>query len=221
MNEKPLALLYARVSSNKQADHGYSLDKQPEVLTVAAEAAGYRVEVITEVGTGRKGTRPALNAALARLKAGEAKALYAVDIDRLARSTQHLLEIANAAKRQNWRLAIAQADGIDTSTAAGELALTVYAAAAQFESRIISERVKRQHEARRARGVVWGVTAGCKSELPLEVRSRIVTEHEAGASLRAIANGLTADGIPTARGGVWAAATVRAILSSPASRLAA
>lgn len=221
MNEKPLALLYARVSTGRQSVSGFSQGKQVETLTAAAEAAGYRWEVIVETGTGRKGTRPALKAALARLKSGEAQALYAVDIDRLARSTQHLLEIANAAKRQNWRLVIASADGIDTLTPAGELALTVYAAAAQFESRMISERVKRQHEARRVRGEVWGVTAGCKSELPSEVRERIMRERESGLSLRAIANGLTVDGIPTARGGTWAAATVRAILSSPASRLAA
>lgn len=220
MNEKPLALLYARVSTGRQADTGHSLDSQPVILTQAAQAAGFRVEVLTETGSGRRASRPVLSEALDRLKHGEAQALYAVDIDRLARSTQHLLEIANAAKRQGWRLVITSADGIDTASPAGELALTVYAAAAQFESRMISERVKRQHEARRARGEVWGVTAGCRSALPVEVRERIVREHEAGASLRAIANGLIADGIPTARGGVWAAATVRAILSSPASQAA-
>lgn len=221
MNTKPLALLYARVSTGRQADTGHSLDTQPAILTQAAQAAGYRIEVLTETGSGRRASRPVLTDALERLKRGEAQALFAVDIDRLARSTQHLLEIANAAKRQGWRLVITSADGIDTASPAGELALTVYAAAAQFESRMISERVKRQHESRRARGEVWGVTAGCRSVLPGEVRQRIVREHEAGASLRMIAHGLIADGIPTARGGVWAAATVRAILASPATTQAA
>jgi hypothetical protein len=37
-----------------------------------------------------------------------------------------------------------------------------------------------------------------------------------GLTLRAIADRLTAEGIPTARGGMWAAATVRAVLNSPA-----
>jgi hypothetical protein len=86
---------------------------------------------------------------------------------------------------------------------------------------MISERVKRQHEARRARGDVWGVTAGCRSALPVSVRERIRNEHSAGASLHAIARGLTADGIETARGGVWAAATVRKILASPGLKTAA
>jgi DNA invertase Pin-like site-specific DNA recombinase len=196
-NTKPLALAYVRVSTGRQAEQGHSVDSQPVILIKAAELAGYRVEVITEVGSGRKGARPALVAALARLKAGEAQALYAVDIDRLGRSTQHVIEIANTAKRQSWRLVVTTAD-VDTSTIQGELFFTMLAAFAQYESGMVSERVKRQHEARRNRGAVWGVTEG--------------------ATMQSIADTLKAEGIPTARGGVWQPATVKAVLDSPAVR---
>ena len=224
MNEtasaQPLALLYVRVSTNRQAETGHSLQSQPAILETAALAAGYRVEIVSETGSGRNTARPMLAEALRRLKAGEAHALYAVDIDRLARSTQHLLEIANAAKKQGWRLAVVSAD-VDTSTPAGEMFLTMAAAFAQYESRMISARVTRQHEARRARGIVWGRDAGCRTELPAETVSLIVELRAEGLPLRGIAGVLTGRNIPTARGGKWEAATVRAVLNSPAVTLAA
>ena len=189
-------------------------------MTSAAEAAGYRVEIITETGSGRNASRPALNEALARLKAGEAQALYALDIDRLARSTQHHLEIANVSRKQGWRLVVTSAD-VDTSTPAGEMFFTMAAACAQYESRMISARVKRQHEARRDRGEIWGVTQGMRSPLPAETISTIVELRSQGLTLRAIAGELTTQGIPTARGGKWEAATIKAVLDSPALKHAA
>jgi DNA invertase Pin-like site-specific DNA recombinase len=217
---RPLALLYVRVSTGRQAREGHSLQSQPATLTRAAEAAGYRVEVISETGSGRNVARPALLDALARLKRGEAQALYALDVDRLARSTQHLLDIAGASKRQGWRLVIVTAD-VDSSTPSGMMFLTLCAAYAQYESGMISTRVKRQHEARRDRGEVWGATSGPRSPLPAETISQIVALRSEGLTLRAIAERLTTEGIPTARGGVWAAATVNAVLNSPAVRLSA
>jgi len=152
---KPLALLYVRVSTNRQAKSGHSIDSQPALLTEAAEREGFQVEVITETGSGRNTARPGLNGALDRLASGEAQALYALDTDRLARSTMHLLDISQRAVKEKWRLVITTAQ-VDTSTPSGEAFLTMAAAFAQFESRMISERVKRQHQARRDRGEIWG-----------------------------------------------------------------
>lgn len=217
---KPLAIAYARVSTGKQAKQGHSLDSQPAELTRAAEAAGYRVQVMTETGSGRNAARPVLAEALEMLKRGEAVALYALDIDRLARSTRHLLDIAEQAARQTWRLVVLSAD-VDTRSPAGEALLTVAAAFSQFESRMISERVKRQHEARRSRGVVWGVDEGPKGELPEETVARIVSMSEAGDSLAGIARQLNAEGITTARGGSWQAVQVSRVLASPRVKILA
>ena len=211
---KPLALLYVRVSTNRQARTGHSLDTQPTLLTEAAERDGYRVEVITETGSGRNTARPALNSALDRLAKGEAQALYALDTDRLARSTMHLLQIAQLATRQGWRLVITSAQ-VDTSTPAGEAFLTMAAAFAQFESRMISERVKRQHQARRERGEVWGVTTGATSKLPKETRDLIISLRAEGMALGKIAEHLTAESVPTVSGGSWYASTIARVLNSP------
>jgi DNA invertase Pin-like site-specific DNA recombinase len=219
-NTQPLALLYVRVSTNRQAANGHSLESQPAILEAAASAAGYRVEIVSETGSGRKASRPALTEALRRLKAGEAQALYAVDIDRLARSTQHFLAIAEAGRKQGWRLVVTSAD-MDSTTANGELFLTMAAAFAQYESRMISARVSRQHENRRARGIVWGVHEGSRCELPAETVALITGLRGEGVSLRGIVAELVSRNIPTARGGVWQPATVRAVLNSPLVRDAA
>lgn len=214
---KPLALLYIRVSTNRQARTGHSLDTQPTLLTEAAERDGYRVEVITETGSGRNSARPELNRALDRLSSGEAAALYALDTDRLARSTMHLLQIAQQATKQSWRLVITSAN-VDTSTPAGEAFLTMAAAFAQFESRMISERVKRQHQSRRDRGEVWGVSLGTKSKLPSSVRNQIVKLRGEGLSLAKIARHLTEAAIPTVTGAEWYPSTVDRVLSSPLTK---
>ena len=215
--EKPLALLYVRVSTNRQARDGHSLDSQPAILTKRAEAEGYEVELITETGSGRNTARPELNKALERLSKGEAQALFAVDTDRLARSTMHLLEIAQRANKQGWRLVITSAD-VDTGTPAGEMFLTMVAGFAQFESRMISERVKRQHQARRDRGEVWGVTAGCKSTLPEETVNRVLQLRAEGLSMDKTAKQLNAEGVPTATGKKWFATTVSRVLDTAQRR---
>jgi DNA invertase Pin-like site-specific DNA recombinase len=214
---QPLALLYVRVSTNRQAKTGHSLDSQPALLTEAAEREGFRVEIITETGSGRNTARPVLNEALARLARGEAQALYALDTDRLARSTMHLLEIAQLSLKQEWRLVITSAQ-VDTSTPAGEAFLTMAAAFAQFESRMISERVKRQHQSRRDRGEVWGVTMGSTSQLPAETRKLVISLRAQGKTLKQIASHLTETLVPTVSGGLWYASTIARILNSPKSK---
>jgi DNA invertase Pin-like site-specific DNA recombinase len=216
LSEK-IALLYARVSTNRQAENGHSLDSQAALLKTKAEAQGYRVELVLENGSGRKANRPKLNEALDRLNRKEAQALFALDIDRLARNTRHALEIAEMAKRKGWRLVIASLD-IDTETAVGEMILGNLAIFAQFESRLTGERVKRQHQARRERGIVWGVDEGFRGNLSPKTRALIVKLNQEGLSLRGIIKQLEAKGLKTARGGVWQPATISAILKSPQSK---
>jgi len=216
MTEK-VALLYARVSTNRQADTGHSLDSQTALLVNKAESQGYKVELVLENGSGRKASRPKLNEALERLNKGEAQALFVLDIDRLARNTRHALDIAHIAQKKGWRLVIASLD-IDTTTPNGEMILGNLAVFAQFESRLISERVKRQHQARRERGVIWGVDEGYKGKLDPKTRRLVVRAHSSGKSLRGIVKELKDKNIPTARGGEWQPATIRAILGSPQSK---
>lgn len=219
MDPRPLALLYVRVSTSRQVTDGHSLDEQLRVLTAEAEGRGYRVENVRDDGksAGKVSNRPGLRAGLDRLddRRDPAAALFVLDLDRLTRSVGDFSRILDRAQRRDWSLVVLGLGAIDTTTPEGRMASTMIAAAGEYERAMTSKRVSRQHEARRARGAVWGVDEGPRPILPADVRARIAHEHAAGRSLRAIAQGLTADGIPTARGGQWHASTVATILKSP------
>jgi DNA invertase Pin-like site-specific DNA recombinase len=218
MDKKPIAIIYARVSTNRQGEKGHSLDSQTERLIAEATRQGFEPKVITEIGSGKRDTRPLLLAALQDLKEKKAEALFCLDIDRLARSTRNALEIYEIAKKQNWRLVIVSL-GLDTATPAGEFTFGIMAMLAQLESRLTSERVLRQHEARRERGIVWGLDEGFKGNLDLATRRFIKQQaEELNLSLRAICKELTEQGFSTPNGGLWYPASVKAILESPQTR---
>lgn len=213
--QKPKALIYARVSTNRQSETGHSLESQSQRLVLEAEAQGYETEVIFEVGSGKRDTRPKLLAALVELKSGKAQALFCLDLDRLARSPQNALDIAQNAKKQNWRLVIVSL-GADTATPAGQLVFGIMAMVAQMESALTSERVLRQHEARRERGITWGVDQGFKGQLSPKIRKKVLSlREEDKLSFREIAEELTEQGFKTIHGGLWYPQTIKQILESP------
>jgi len=208
------AIIYARVSTNRQGELGHSLESQTRRLVSEAELQGYEVEIVSEIGSGKRDSRPKLQLALKQLKEKKAEALFCLDLDRLARSTIHALEIFELAKKQGWRLVIVSM-GADTATPAGECVFSIMASVAQLESRLTSERVIRQHQARRERGIVWGVNEGFKGNLDPKIRRLVLKLSGEGMSLRQIANYLTAKGFQTPRNASWYAQSIKAILQSP------
>lgn len=65
-----------------------------------------------------------------------------------------------------------------------------------------------------ARARAGGVRLGRRPVLPMEVVRRIVWERHGGRKLREIAEDLTADGVPTARGGrEWSTSSIQAVLA--------
>ena len=90
-------LAYLRVSTDKQADRGVSLDAQRAKVQAYAQLYDLELaEVIVDAGeSARTLERPGLQRALAMLKAGDADALLVVKLDRLTRSVRdlgHLVE---------------------------------------------------------------------------------------------------------------------------------
>ena len=100
---------------------------------------------------------------------------------------------------------------LETTTPAAEALVNVLAACApQLERGLISKRVRRALQRKRAQGVRLG-RPPTMSPYAIE---RIRREREAGKSLAAIANGLNADRVATAQGGRrWYPATVRYTLT--------
>jgi DNA invertase Pin-like site-specific DNA recombinase len=83
------------------------------------------------------GKRPQLEAALDFIREGDT--LVVTKLDRLARSTQHLLEVADRVKAKGADLCILNL-GADTSTATGRLMFTVIGAVGCFERELMLER---------------------------------------------------------------------------------
>src|SRR5437868_2723498 len=94
-------------------------------------------EKIFEEQVSAIGPRRQLEVALDFIREGDT--LLVTKLDRLARSTQHLLEIAERVKAKGADLHILNL-GADTSTATGRLMFTVIGAIACFERELMLER---------------------------------------------------------------------------------
>ncbi len=144
-------IAYLRVSTDKQADRGVSLDAQR--VKVAAYAELYDldlVEVIVDAGESAKSLdRPGLQRALEMLKKGDAEALLVVKLDRLTRSVVDLGSLVERYFAPGKAALLSVGEQIDTRSAAGRLVLNVLASVSQWEREAIGERtaVAMQHKA--------------------------------------------------------------------------
>ena len=222
MMSKPLVAYY-RVSTREQGRSGLGLDAQRGAIAHFAEAEGFEVAAeFTEVETGKGADaldrRPQLAAALARARRiGRACPIAVGKLDRLSRDVHFISGLM--AHKTPFLVA-------DLGPDVEPFLLHLYAALAEKERAVISQRTKAALKAAKARGQVLGnprladaravAHAALKAEADAHaaiVAPAIREAQVAGAkSLRQIAAALNARGIATARGGKWEAATVRNIL---------
>jgi DNA invertase Pin-like site-specific DNA recombinase len=211
---------YLRVSTSEQALSGLGLEAQRATVAAYAERKGLTiVGEYCDEGISAKSLkgRPAALAALVAVRAGSAAGLLVAKMDRLSRSVVDGAGLMERAAREGWALHFADLD-LDTSTQAGEMAANVIISGSQYERRLISQRTRDALAAKRARGERLGAAPA----LPSEVTRRIIAERANGLTFQAIADGLMADGIPTARGNArWFPATIKAVtISDNAAALA-
>ena len=221
---------YVRVSTERQADEGVSLDAQRAKLRAHCAALDLELVAIeADEGVSAKTLdRPALQRALATLRDHRADALLVPKLDRLTRRVVdlgHLIETYFAEGR--WAL-VSVADQIDTRTAAGRMTLFILMSVAQWEREAIGERTADALAHLKAEGVPLGrpalgwrhtpatdpatgrrVLAAVEGEQGTV--ARIGALRAAGHSYAAIARQLAAEGHPSQRGGRWLANTVRRV----------
>ena len=204
---------YLRVSTSEQALSGLGLEAQRTTVAAYAERKGLAiVGEYCDEGISAKSLkgRPAALAALEAVCGGEVGGLLVAKMDRLSRSVVDGAGLMERAAREGWALHFADLD-IDTGTPAGEMAANIIISGSQYERRLISQRTRDALAAKRARGERLGAAPA----LPLEVTQRILAERADGRTFQAIADGLMADWIPTARGhSRWFPATIRAVTIS-------
>lgn len=130
------AALYARVSTSEQ-----TTENQLAALRAFAAARGWQPAEFVDHGvSGAKEHRPALDALLAAVRTRKVDVVACVKLDRLARSTHHLVMLAKELEALGVDLVVLD-QAIDTTTPAGRLLFHVLAAIAEFERDLIRERV--------------------------------------------------------------------------------
>ena len=200
------------MSTEDQADEGLGIAAQLNVARATIAERGW-VLVDEVVDAGVSGSvaperRPALGPVLETLD-GAGAALVVARLDRVTRSLLAWAELVERSRRRGWAIVVV-AEGFDMSTDSGELTAGLLASVAQYERRLIGARTREAMAAGKARGARYGRPI----EHAPEAR-HIVGEMRAGAAtLQAIADRLTAEGIPTPRGGPWRTSNVDGILRS-------
>ena len=139
-----LLLGYARVSTEDQ-----DLTNQRAEL----HAAGC-TRIFAEKITGTRRDRVELARMLDHLRAGDV--VTVTRLDRLARSTRDLLDIAERIEAAGAGLRSLAEPWADTTTPAGRMVLTVFAGIAEFERALIIDRTRSGRVAAKARGVKFG-----------------------------------------------------------------
>lgn len=221
------AALYARVSTEEQADKGYSLDAQVEDCLARAAELGYgrrEVAIFTDDVSGTTADRPGLNG-LRELLRGEEKpdAVIVYDPDRLARKLSLQLLLTDEWLKAGIKLEFVNFEW--NNTPEGRLFYQLRGMFAEFEREKIRERTIRGRlsKLKTTGKLSWDprlygyrFDTG-EDELKVDpvtsnIVKRIFLLAAGGASGEEIARRLAAEGIPAPRGDRWHGSTVTRIL---------
>jgi len=140
---KPLAAIYVRVSTQEQAQQGFSLNAQKEALENYAKALGYEIhKVYRDEGKSAKDMkRPEMTQMLADAESKKFSAIFIYKLDRFSRSIKDL--ILTIDKLKDWGIDfVSLQDRIETTSASGKLMFHIIGAFAEFERNVIGDRTK-------------------------------------------------------------------------------
>ena len=216
--------LYARVSTEEQAEHGTSLHEQ---VRLCRQRAGTGSEIQEFVDAGLSGTtleRPALQALLQGARRQQIARLIVYDPDRLSRNAAHLLLLVDELR----------AAGVDIEfvnfaadlSPDGRLLFTVRGAISEFEAHRIKQRMYAGKQARaRANQVaagtcIYGYRLNRATKVweqePAEAQVvRLLFEWAPDAGTWDLAGRLNGQGVPARFGGRWNQSSVIGILRNP------
>lgn len=222
------ALGYVRVSTDKQAERGVSLEAQAEKIRAMAVVHNVELtEIILDGGESAKSlNRPGMARLLAAVDAGEVRTVIIAKLDRLTRSVKDLCILLERFERRGVAL-VSVAESLDTGSAAGRLVLNIMTAVSQWEREAIGERTRDAMRHKRSNGervgnISYGSRlAGDGRHLEPDAGEQAVLAQaqrlrRAGTTLRGIAAALNQEGFRTRRGTAWRLESVARILNSDA-----
>ena len=142
--ERKVAGIYIRVSTEDQAREGFSLGEQEEKLKQLCDYKGYEVyKVYCDAGISAKDMehRPKFQEMLKDMKNGKINYIVAYKLDRVTRSVRDLEELISQLEKYNTYL-VCDRDDVNTSTANGRFFVRMLTVLSQLEIEIVSERTK-------------------------------------------------------------------------------
>ena len=148
---------YARVSSDRQAEEGLSLDAQIAKIHQMAALRDLTVaETILDPGFSAKSLqRPGLTRLLALVDAGAVDAIIVAKLDRLTRSVRDIGPLLERFERRRVAL-VSVAETLDTSTAMGRAVLNIIVSMSQWERESAGERTRDVLRHKKAQGELAG-----------------------------------------------------------------
>jgi len=209
------AIGYVRVSTDKQAEQGVSLEAQEAKIRAMVTVQGASLlEVIVDGGESAKNlNRPGLQRLLALVESGKVEAVIVAKLDRLTRSVKDLCGLLELFEKRKVAL-ISVAESLDTGSAAGRLVITIMGAVSQWEREAIGERTRDALKHKRTSGervgnIRFGFRLGPdrKHVEPDPSEQAVLTEichlRQNGHTLRGIAAALNRKALRTRRGSAW------------------
>src|ERR1700680_3515558 len=147
------AIGYVRVSTDRQAEQGVSLEAQEaKIRAMATVQSAELLDVIVDGGESAKSlNRPGLQRLLELINAGQVEAVIVAKLDRLTRSVKDLCGLLELFEKRKVAL-ISVAESLDTGSAAGRLVITIMAAVSQWEREAIGERTRDALRHKRGKG---------------------------------------------------------------------
>ncbi|MCL1858876.1 MAG: recombinase family protein [Oscillospiraceae bacterium] len=224
--------IYVRVSTEDQAQEGYSIRGQIEKLKSYALLKDWDIyDIYADEGISGKNVvdRPAINRLIDDIKSDKIKNVLVFKVDRLTRSTKNLIELVDLFEENNCAFN-SLTESIDTDTPSGRMFLKIIGIFAEFERENLASRLKLGFERKAKEGYTlatnnlsYGYTLekGQKIQQIHPDEARIVKEIfsmyvDKNKSLNRIARILNERKVSTKNNVVaWCATTIKAILQNP------
>ena len=219
--------LYIRVSTQEQAEEGYSVGEQTERLKKYAEAMRWGVyKIYIDPGySGGNMDRPGLNDMIKDIESGEIDTVVVYKLDRLSRSqydTLYLIEKVFLANNTDF---VSMTENFNTNSSLGRAMIGFLAVFAQLEKDKINERMVMGKDARAKEGK-WhgGSTPPIGYDYDKTIQKLVINEFEAmqirelyrlfllGTPLRTIENLFIEKGYVHKHGDTWDPKTMRRVM---------
>ena len=195
---------YIRVSTEDQAESGLGMDAQRTRCKAMALVKGWQEPTFYEddgiSGTKDVKKRPGLSSLVDDVRSGKIDAVIIPSLDRLGRKVLIVISLVEEFRQRNVAL-VSCKESLDTSTPQGTFVMHMFAALAQLERDLISQRTsealaeRAKIDGERGGRVPYGYRRSDKGVVVIPEEARIVrrifTLHKKGVTLRSIAESVS------------------------------